>query len=236
MLMFMSGRRIRRGLSRTVVAAALLAGAAGCGGDEDDPAKVAWEQSVAPERLCGGAAVSAGAGKALKVITGSSRFEASAEKSTVAHAAEEVVGIVSGLIPEPIGNKGDVCRIYTPVGTPGYELRVTWRLSYEATGADTKPPSGFTRLEIGEWAAAAHDEAYVRFICRSQKLPGSVQNPAYVEMNVERMGMPKEPEGDVEALKRAYATVAHSVSLAMAKQLGCEGDGGLEAQPSLDPA
>lgn len=234
--MFMSGRRIRRGLSRAVVAAALLAGAVGCGGDGDDPAKAAREQSVAPERLCGGAAVSAGAGKALKAITGSSRFEASAEKSTVAHAAEEVVGIVSGRIPEPVGNKGDVCRIYTPVGTPGYELRVTWRLSNEATGADTKPPSGFTRLEIGEWAAAAHDEAYVRFICRSQKLPGSVQNPAYVEMDVERMGMPKEPEGDVEALKRAYATVAHSVSLAMAKQLGCEGDGGLEAQPSPDPA
>lgn len=130
----MSGRRIRRGLSRAVVAAALLAGAVGCGGDGDDPAKAAREQSVAPERLCGGAAVSAGAGKALKAITGSSRFEASAEKSTVAHAAEEVVGIVSGRIPEPVGNKGDVCRIYTPVGTPGYELRVTWRLSNEATG------------------------------------------------------------------------------------------------------
>lgn len=139
MLMFMSGRRIRRGLFRTVVAAALLAGAGGCGGDEDDPAKAAWEQSVAPERLCGGTAVSAGAVKALKVITGSSRFEASAEKSTVAHAAEEVVGIVSGVIPEPVGNKGDVCRIYTPVGTPGYELRVTWRLSYEATGRTPSP-------------------------------------------------------------------------------------------------
>lgn len=149
MLMFMSGRRIRRGLFRTVVAAALLAGAGGCGGDEDDPAKAAWEQSVAPERLCGGTAVSAGAVKALKVITGSSRFEASAEKSTVAHAAEEVVGIVSGVIPEPVGNKGDVCRIYTPVGTPGYELRVTWRLSYEATGADTKPPRGLRGWRSG---------------------------------------------------------------------------------------
>ncbi|WP_323145190.1 hypothetical protein [Streptomyces anulatus] len=45
---------------------------------------------------------------------------------------------------------------------------------------------------------------------------------------------PKEPEGDPEKLKDAYATVVHSVSLAMA--LCCENNGGLEARPSLDPA
>ena len=48
--------------------------------------------------------------------------------------------------------------------------------------------------------------------------------------------MPTEPEGDPDVLKDAYATVAHSLSLAVAMQLGCEDDGGLEDQPSLDPA
>ncbi|MER7219494.1 MULTISPECIES: hypothetical protein [Streptomyces] len=38
------------------------------------------------------------------------------------------------------------------------------------------------------------------------------------------------------ALKDAYATVAHSFSLAMAKKLRCEKNGGLPAKPVLDPA
>lgn len=41
---------------------------------------------------------------------------------------------------------------------------------------------------------------------------------------------------DAGALKVAYATVTHSVSLAMAKRSGCENDGGLDARPSCGPA
>ncbi|MEU4682858.1 hypothetical protein AB0G24_07030 [Streptomyces xinghaiensis] len=55
---------------------------------------------------------------------------------------------------------------------------------------------------------------------------------------VEPGGRPTEPEGDteeLEALEDAYATVAHSFSLAMAKELGCEDNGGLKAKPSLNP-
>ncbi|WP_405193822.1 hypothetical protein [Streptomyces anulatus] len=59
--------------------------------------------------------------------------------------------------------------------------------------------------------------------------------PAHVDVGVERWS-PKEPEGDPQKLKDAYAAVAHSVSLAMAKELGCENNGGLQARPSLDPA
>ncbi|MFJ1803418.1 hypothetical protein [Streptomyces sp. NPDC088180] len=54
-------------------------------------------------------------------------------------------------------------------------------------------------------------------------------------VGVERWA-PGEPEGDPQKLEDAYATVAHSVSLAMAKELDCENDGGLEARPSPDPA
>ncbi|MCX4731802.1 hypothetical protein [Streptomyces sp. NBC_01363] len=234
--MFVKSGRMRRSILGATAAVALLAGAVSCGGDGDDPAKAAWEQSVLPEQLCGGAAVSAEAGKALKVITGSSRFEASGEESTVAHSAAELSGVFSLPASEPVGDHGDVCRIFTPVGRPYYELRVAWRLSYQASSADDKPPTGFSRLRIGEWAVAAPDEAYVRFDCRSRKLPGSEQSPAHIEMNVERMRVLKKPEDDIEALKRAYAAVTHSVSLAMAKELDCEGHAGLGTRPALDPA
>lgn len=54
-------------------------------------------------------------------------------------------------------------------------------------------------------------------------------------VGVERWA-PGEPEGDPQKLKDAYATVAHSVSLAVAKELDCENDGWPEARPSPDPA
>ncbi|MFD4033098.1 hypothetical protein ACFWVP_21955 [Streptomyces sp. NPDC058637] len=168
-------RAMLRAVTGLAAAASLLAGAVGCGEDKRDYVREAWEQSVPPERLCGGA-VSAEAGKALELITGSTRFEASAERYTVAAAAEEVTGIVSAFIPEPSGNKGDLCRIYTPVGKAGYELRVVWRLSDDARWADGNLPSGFTRLDHGQ-GATSHDEAYVEFPCRSKKLINTAQSP-----------------------------------------------------------
>jgi hypothetical protein len=183
---------------------------------------------VAGTQLCGGDAVSADASRALKVITGSSRFEASAERYTVAQAAADLVEA----FPSPTVTK-DVCRVYTPIGTPDFELRITWDL---VDGAPTDPPAPkFTVLKMGEDAVAAADMAYVQFACRSDKLSGS-STAAHIVIGVERGGMPKEPDGDVEALKDAYATVAHSFSLAMAKELRCEKNGGLPARPVLDPA
>lgn len=88
---------------------------------------------------------------------------------------------------------------------------------------------------MGERTLAAANRASVRYACRSGKFPNST-NAAHVAIGVERWGMPTEPEGDIDALKDAYATVAHSFSLAMARELRCEKSGGLAAKPVLDPA
>lgn len=184
---------------------------------------------VAGTQLCGGDAVSADASKALKVITGSSRFEASAEEYTVAQAATDLVEASW----DPKVQRGDACRVHTPIGTPDFELRITWDLEDGAPTGTSAP--NFTVMKMGERAVAAADKAYVFFACRSAKL-FDPSNLTHIVIGVERWGMPREPEGDVEALKDAYATVAHSVSLAMAKELGCEKNGGLPARPVLDPA
>ncbi|MEU0299553.1 hypothetical protein ABZ252_08810 [Streptomyces sp. NPDC006175] len=218
---------MRRATVGLAMAVSLLAGAVGCGEGEKSRAEEAWEQSVAPERLCGGAAVSARAGKALKVITGSSRFEASSDDYTVAGAAKDL----KDRFTSSVTGRGDVCRVYVPVGVPGDSLRITWRLSGSApTGA---PASKYTALEMGEQAGTAPDRAFVTFACRGGELPGVA--PAHVEIEVWNEALPGEPDGDAEALKDAYATVAHSFSLAMASEMGCEDGGGLEAQPSLHP-
>ncbi|MFF9771191.1 hypothetical protein ACF1GT_32215 [Streptomyces sp. NPDC014636] len=173
--------------------------------------------------------MSAEASRALKVITGSSRFEASAARYTVAQAAADLVEAFW----DPKVYRGDACRVYTPIGTPDFELRITWR---RVDGAPTGTPAPkFTALKMGERALTAEDSANVQFACRSVKLAGS-SRVAHIVIGVERWGRPKEPEGDIEALKDAYATVAHSFSLAMAKELRCEKTGGLPARPVLDPA
>lgn len=217
---------MRRGVLGVTAAVALLGGAVGCsGGDEsgDDAAKAA---SVAPQKLCGGA-VSREAGKALEVITGSATFEESGKTSTVAHAADE---LRDGFASSATGD-GDVCRIYTPAGTTDDELRVTWELSGSSPTDD--PASKFTVLNMGERALTATDGSFLRFACRGGKLTGT--EPAHIDVSVSRGGMPTEPEGNPDALKDAYATVAHSFSLAMAKELGCENNAGLPETPDLTP-
>ncbi|MEU2438641.1 hypothetical protein ABZ595_21050 [Streptomyces rubradiris] len=221
---------VRGGL---IIAAAVVGsvflGATGCGEDGDKDGVPKDYKVVAGTQLCGGRAVTADAAEALKVITGSSRFEASSKEHTVAQAAAD---LAAG--PPSSTMYNDACRVFTPADTPRFELRITWRL---ADGAPTDGPVApkFTVLKMGEEALAAADKAYVRFACRSPRFhdPSEV---AHIDIGVERWGMPQPPEGDVEALKDAYATVAHSFSLAMAKELRCEKNGGLPAKPVLDPA
>ncbi|MFD5992825.1 hypothetical protein ACFWGE_14315 [Streptomyces bacillaris] len=141
----------------------------------------------------------------------SSRFEASDDRSTVARAAQD---LSEGAGVSGTGD-GDVCRIYTPVGTAEAELRVTWRRSGSVPESDPDPK--FTVLPMGERALTATDGAFLRFVCRSAKLTGA--GPAHVDIGVERGGMPTTPEGDPGELKDAYATVAHSFSRALPMQL-----------------
>ncbi|MEU6382428.1 hypothetical protein ABZ847_02590 [Streptomyces bauhiniae] len=223
-------RRSARGVLLSVaVAGSLLLGATGCSGAEDKDGLPKGYKVVAGTQLCGGDAISADASRALKVITGSSRFEASAKNFTVAQAAADLATESSGSV---VGSE-DACRIFTPIGTPSFQLRIRWALEDAAPTGASAPK--FTVLKMGERAVAAADTAIVFFKCQSDKLIGS-SGEAHVVIEVEHWGMPKEPEDNVEALKNAYATVAHSFSLAMAKELRCDKNGGLPTKPVLEPA
>ncbi|WP_435797989.1 hypothetical protein [Streptomyces bauhiniae] len=222
-------RSARGGLLSAALAGSLLLGATGCGGDEEGSKTPKDYKVVAGTQLCGGDAVSADASKALKVITGSSRFEASEERATTAQAAADL--IASSPIATTTKN---ICRIFTPIGTPDFQLRATWRLADHAPTDDPSAPK-FTELKMGDKAVAAADMAYVYFACRSDKVPSSSEG-AHLVIGVEHWAVPREPEENIKALKNAYATVAHSFSLAMAKELRCDNNGGLPPKPVLVPA
>ncbi|MBQ1108042.1 MULTISPECIES: hypothetical protein [unclassified Streptomyces] len=226
MQMVISRSAVRDGLVAVAVVGSIALGAVGCAGG-DDKAPKAGGEFVAGTLLCGGEAVSTEAAESLKVITGASRFEESDEDSTVEHAAKQL----SQEFTSSVTGDGDICQVFAIDAVQSDRLEVTWEL----TGGppEGEPAPKFTVLRMGERALAAPDAGVVQFACRNEKLLGS--QPAHVDVGVERWS-PKEPEGDPEKLKDAYATVAHSVSLAMAKELGCENNGGLRARPSLDPA
>ncbi|MEV8399143.1 hypothetical protein [Streptomyces niveus] len=200
---------------------AFLAG--GCGESDDGKAV---DDYVTADKLCGGGAVTKDGAKALELITGDTRFAASGKYSTVADAAEK---LTREAVPAASG-RGDICRLYPEA--PVDELRVRWFLS-------NMPPKGssaseFSTLSMGEKAGAAHDTAFVTFPCSHKEHP--LARPDYISVWIEATGRPTEPEGDVRSQKNAYATLAHSFALAMARELGCEDNGGLKAKPSLIPA
>lgn len=229
MRIVISRRSVRGGCLAAAMAGSLFVGATGCGGDEDNTSKAA-DEAVTGTQLCGGNAMSADAAKALKVMTGSSRFEASGKKYTVTQAAEN---LVAEYPITPTDGTEDACLVFTPVGTPEVELKISWRVADEvSTGV---PGEEFIALKMGEWAVTSPEKALLQFACTSDKL-GQSAGAAHIEIGVQRWGMPKKPDDGNGALKDAYATVAHSFSLAMAKELHCEGNGGLPARPSLDPA
>ncbi|MFF8964261.1 hypothetical protein ACF1BK_16140 [Streptomyces globisporus] len=217
--------RSRTGLAGAVIAVSLGAGAVGCTDGKSADATPDW--STGPTELCGGNAVSAEAGKALKVITGASRFQGSGPDGTVAFAAKWL----SEGYDSPAPDDGDICQIYAKNSAAGDRLEATWELTWGPPKGE--PAAMFRVLPMGERALAAPKSGSIQFACRSEKLPGST--PAHIDIGVERWS-PKDPEGDPEKLTDAYATVVHSFALAMAKELRCENDGGLEPRPVLGPA
>ncbi|MGW8569272.1 hypothetical protein [Streptomyces niveus] len=205
------------------VAGALAFLATGCSDDADGkPADV----SVTADKLCGGGVVTKDGAKALEVITGETRFAASGKYSTVADAAEELTRETMSSAYE----RGDICRIYPDA--PVNELRIRWEL--DNIIREGPPHPQFTVLPMGEEAGAAHDKAYVTFACGQKDQPDS--SPDYISAWAQATGRPTKPEGDERPLKNAYATLAHSFALALAKELGCEDNAGLKPEPSLVPA
>ncbi|WP_405500303.1 hypothetical protein OG211_24290 [Streptomyces niveus] len=222
----MTTRRRTYGRFCAILASSLALVVGGCSGDDDGGGK-APDVSMAPDKLCGGGAVTKGGAEALEVITGATRFEDSGKDLTIAAAAKELTRTA---VSTTQGN-GDICRIYPDTGDYNDGLEVTWRISGSAgVGPDIEK---FTPLPMGERTAAAHDTAYVTFACGHKDRPDS--SPDHVTA---RVGDTKAtvPDGDERALKNAYATLAHSFALALAKELGCEDNGGLKPEPSLIPA
>ncbi|MEV8351742.1 hypothetical protein ACFVTT_10540 [Streptomyces niveus] len=228
-MLMMTARRRTYGLLCVAVAGALGFGAVGCGGSDDTDSN-ADDASVTADKLCAVGAVNKAAVGALEVITGATLFAPTGGESVVAAAAGELTREAASAG----SGTGDVCSIYPRPESagPADEIRVVWRLSSTPPKEDTARK--FTRLPMGEKAGAAHDSAFVTFPCSPKDEP--LASPDHVSVWAQSRAMPTEAEGDVRPVKNAYATLAHSFALAMAKELNCDDNAGLKPKPSLIPA
>ncbi|MEV8344696.1 hypothetical protein AB0P49_25100 [Streptomyces niveus] len=220
----MTTRRRTYGRFCATLAGSLMLAVGGCSGDDDNKAP---DVSMAPDKLCGGGAVTKGGAEALEVITGATRFEDSGKELTVAAAAEELTRTAVSTTQ----GKGDICRIYPDIGDYNDGLEVTWRISGTVgAGLDDEK---FTPLPMGQVASAAYDSAYITFTCGHKDRPNT--SPDHVSTSIEA-ARSSAPDGDERSLKNAYATLAHSFALSMAKELKCDDNAGLKPEPSLIPA
>ncbi|WP_405795402.1 hypothetical protein [Streptomyces sp. NBC_01506] len=219
-------RRRTYGLLCATLAGSLMLAVAGCSGEEDGNDK-APDVSMTADKLCGGGAVNKSGAEALEVITGDTRFQDSGKELTVGAAARELTRTAVSTSQ----GKGDICRIYPNIGSYDDGLRVTWEMSGSAPRGIAA--SKFTLLTMGEEAATAHDAAYVTFACGHKDRPNTAPDHVSTWVEDTKVTVPDENE---RALENAYATVAHSFALALAKELNCDNNAGLKPKPTLIPA
>ncbi|MGW2116944.1 hypothetical protein [Streptomyces zhihengii] len=219
----------RRRPLRAGFAATLAVVLAGCGGGDGGGGK-ASASSPAVERLCGEASVPAHAGEALELILDAKRVDIRDDASTLADAVEEA----DSSRPHTTIDGGQICALSSSPASGGERVSVFWALT--AKPKEALEPK-FTVLPMGEQAGAAWDSARLTFGCADDgDAPGASPDHVTVSVRTETDYIEPSEKTKVLALKNAYATVAHTFALAMARAMGCRDDAGLPAEPVLKPA
>ncbi|MFF9015252.1 hypothetical protein ACF09C_20090 [Streptomyces sp. NPDC014870] len=124
-----------------------------------------------------------------------------------------------------------LCAISTEenLGSGPPDLRIDFLLSdAQAAQGEGKIAPSLESYEMGVRSSIGTQRAYLWFSCESNRLNGSDRTPAYVLGQVEARSA---PEGDEGRLKDANATLVHSASTAVARELGCAEGAGLGEKP-----
>ncbi|MCX5390981.1 hypothetical protein [Streptomyces sp. NBC_00094] len=191
-----------------------------CTGGEEEPPRVTAAQQ------CDGT-LSQGAAEGLETVLGTKTFNP-AGSGGLRRAVEQL---------EEDQAKGErrtshpsMCEVQDADGRRG--LDVQFGLYDESDLFGKTRSAGLYAYDMGREARAGSKRAYLFLECVSPRLKGSQERPARIRGTVE-VG-PPFPQ-DTAAVREANLTVLHSVGLAVARELGCEGDAGLTGEPVLKP-
>ncbi|MFJ5549724.1 hypothetical protein [Streptomyces sp. NPDC093225] len=224
--------RIRTITAGLLVLGVLTAGCTSPGTPQNLPTRRV--QEIPAARVCGGTLLDTAAASALERLTHSSAFDPEAVKKD--HGAREIARTMEaafrsgeGVVNAP----GDRCEI-SPVGSSSAFPTIV--VAFIALG---KAPAGTPADEPNEMytpgvvARASEDGAKVYFDCESRRLGTSVEHPLRLRSEVQNS---VRERGEPAATRKDNLTLAHSAAVAVAKELGCAGNGGLPGTAAGLPA
>ncbi|MGP4088775.1 hypothetical protein [Streptomyces sp. KR55] len=172
--------------------------------------------TAASATLCG-VQLSASAKNAVLDLVGGKEIKSNGSEDSLADTAR---ALVSGYRVNGADDYEEypLCTAYGPVATVGADL--SFYLSEEVP---TSVSPKFTQYDMGELALARPSHAVMYMECSSSKF-SSGSKPVLVEGDLTNAQVLSSDDAKV---REENLNVLHAVSLAMVRELGCEGDAGL---------
>ncbi|MEV2210819.1 hypothetical protein AB0H86_04830 [Streptomyces sp. NPDC050997] len=177
-----------------------------------------------PSTLCG-VQLSAGARKALLNLVGGKELDSNGSKESLSDTAR---ALASGYHENGADDyeEYDLCTAFGSATTAGADLSF-----YLSEKVPTSISPKFTQYDMGELTLSRPSHAALYMKCSSDKFRSS-SKPILIEGKLTNA---QAPPGDAEKVREENLNVLHAVTLAMAKQLGCERDADLPQQFSSPP-
>ncbi|MEV6165984.1 hypothetical protein AB0L71_29545 [Streptomyces sp. NPDC052052] len=197
-------------------------GAVGCGGDEKTP------DYVGAEEVCDGL-FEGPLAKTIESVTGATSFAWTNpdRMDRVVDALE--AGYESG---HRWSGGGTLCTLSPEGGVRADRAGIAFSMYAPQDVGDLRVPTDGRLYTMGKQSEATPTSAALYFECVSTRFKGSKERPMRILGN---FGRPKDRGQNASDPREVNLTVVHAASLALAKELGCENNGGLPKTPVLTP-
>lgn len=216
-----------RGISRTLLPSlTALAALTSCAGEEGG------SNVLDASDVCGGA-LSPEAARSLESLTGEKNFLESQE--------EEIREVADDISKEFLSRRGTdgspwdkhiLCSIRKERKATDADATIMFGIENRRDLEKDEYATSFSIYDMGRISLASADEAVIYFDCSSPRMTHSDLNPSLLRAEFINS---QEPVITEEEEKEANLKILHSAALALAKELKCEHNGGLPAEPSLEP-
>ncbi|MGW6775621.1 hypothetical protein ACWGBX_35095 [Streptomyces sp. NPDC055037] len=203
----------------------LALGVAACGGSDDEE-----PQYIGIEEVCDGIFSGDTANAAERMIGDKT------VSGTRHDALENIASSIKDLYADgqDINRAGDSCEISGKDREAG-GMDIRFGL-YKAEDALSLLHGADQRLyRLGKRAAVGSERSKLYFECASPGIRGSDKQPARIYAISRLANIGSWEVEDTRATREAHLTVLHAAALAVAKELGCENNGGLPEKVVLEP-
>ncbi|MFJ1574592.1 hypothetical protein [Streptomyces sp. NPDC088182] len=198
-------------------------GVAACGSDDEEP------RYISIEEVCDGI-FSGDAARAAEIMIGDKTVSGTRDDTL-----EKIASSIKELYADGqnIYKAGGYCKVGGKGGGDG-EMDINFGL-YRADDVLTPYNPEKNQYRLGKRAFAGSERSKLYFECASPEIKGSDNQPARIYAISRLANVGSWEVEDTRATREAHLTVLHAAALAVAKELGCENNGGLPEKVVLEP-